>query len=297
MSAHSADDQAQANPWTSMLANRPMTHSVDGHQQVITPFAKPSGFVPSHKVCGPSAHQHSMAMLVTDMKDKMNLSEAVSVTAEPEDTLMPLVQQLDHLSLTLGRHVSLKPPQLGERVPCERCQNPLSNGTFNLRDRNDPAKKALPHADNRHHAKLAARKSKRSKATRASPSQLLPGSILGISWDNPMFSEDNVKRFLKTRICRFMKATKNRVAKASGFEHNEFELRMPDTVYKFVVGKKPLHEVRPRRNRLPRIRFDKRKVQGAATENTSDEMDTEEDMNEGMDSTFSTLVFQTQTPN
>ncbi|KAJ5135843.1 uncharacterized protein N7515_005121 [Penicillium bovifimosum] len=286
MSAHSADDKAQANPWTSMLANRPMTHAVDGHQRVITPFAKPSGFVPSHGVCGASAHQHSMAALVTDMKDKMNLTEAMSVTAEPEDTLKPLMQQLDHLSLSPGRHVSLNPRQLGKRVSWKRRRNPLSNGAFNLRDRNDPSKKALLHADNRHHAKLAARKAKRSKATRASPPQPLLGSCLGVPWDNPMFSEENVKRFLKTRNrrCRFKQATNNRVAKASGFEYSEFGLRMPDIVYKFVVGQKP-HGVR-RRNR-PRIRVDRKKVEDA-TKNTSDEMDTEEDMNEGMDLTFPT---------
>ncbi|KAJ5123864.1 uncharacterized protein N7515_007689 [Penicillium bovifimosum] len=159
-------------------------------------------------------------------------------------------------------------------------------------------------------AMLAAKKAKRSKATpakrsnpakglkasRASPPQPLPGNILGISWDDPGFSEENVQRFLKTRnrTCRVKKATKNRVAKASGLEHTEFELRMPDAVYKFVVGKKPLHGARPRRNCPPRVQVDENKVRVPAIENTSDEMDIEENnsMNEGTGLTFSTLVLR-----
>ncbi|KAJ5138378.1 uncharacterized protein N7515_003226 [Penicillium bovifimosum] len=95
MSAHSADDQAQANPWTAMIPYRPMIEAVDGYQQVAMPWAKSSGFVPSHEVCEPSTHQQAMAKLVTDMKDKMTLSEGMSVTPEPKGTLKFIEVLLD----------------------------------------------------------------------------------------------------------------------------------------------------------------------------------------------------------
>ncbi|KAJ5138384.1 uncharacterized protein N7515_003232 [Penicillium bovifimosum] len=95
MSVHSADDKAQANPWSAMIPYRPMTQAVDGYHQVAIPWAKSSGFVPSHEVCEPSTHQQAMAKLVTDMKDKMTLSEGMSVAPEPKGTLKFIEALLD----------------------------------------------------------------------------------------------------------------------------------------------------------------------------------------------------------